>query len=1011
MGCVEAECTVNAQCNTTQLSRCDLSQTVPSCALCLSDDDCAQFTFADRCGPSGCVVGCRENEDCTDPLFPTCNLNTWQCAAVCTNDDQCAHFFERVCSADMRTCEPVLPLPSGCQEDDDCTLASQPVCVDVLGSLSCQPACSMHDQCSHFTFETFCVTDDFEGKNGTCIVPPCTRNSDCTDHALARCSIQAPQNLTNPSTPTCQMCQVHEDCSHFTHEKFCNSTGVCVTPCEEDDHCVDPKLPMCDLTTGLCSVGSTENDQCTRFYAESWCSVEAGYKLNGVSIPIGICFDPECITNFDCLNPLFPTCVPNELAKNPYCANKCVDKRMPDLHNDDCTRFEKDIWCTLRGSCEVPGCLEDSDCIDPLKPVCSLTEDPPKCVNNCTHNDQCTHFGQATVCVTDRSDPTEQFIWGTCQIPECVVREDCINPLKPVCNWLENPPICDAKCATDDDCAHFSYCQPGQDCKANSAALRRFVCITNPSPAFDSIRGICQVPECLENDDCSDPTLPVCDVAVNPPACEAACVSNDDCAHFAAEILCMGGACVKPECQNDTDCVGNPKGPACLVASRMCVPCYFDEHCTSGTNNACDTANNLCVECIQDTDCNPAGPYPACLTTRRTCVECVSDMDCAGNSKGHFCDSSRSQCVPCLIDTHCSSRACDTAVGQCVSCVTDAHCTGGSPACNTALHLCVACTSDVHCPAQTCDTSNNQCVQCVGDVDCLATGSRACLAGSHMCVQCTKDSHCSGNTPACNIQTNLCVACTKNAHCNNGMGACDVNHNVCKACVTDTDCPSGTGLPACDPVTGQCVACFSHNHCPKACDVANRVCVECAADGDCQLPGVQVDLPACDLSTHTCVACTSSDHCPNNGICNTASRTCVECLASKHCAYRKDKKSVCSTTTTPRCVECLYDGDCTDSNKPICGGGTCVGCVTSSDCWVISPTKPICSAQQTCVPCTSNVVCSGNHWMYPACDVASGACVAPSYAKGFYISAVVLGSVACFFGTIALVAVLAKLVM
>jgi len=43
------------------------------------------------------------------------------------------------------------------------------------------------------------------------------------------------------------------------------------------------------------------------------------------------------------------------------------------------------------------------------------------------------------------------------------------------------------------------------------------------------------------------------------------------------------------------------------------------------------------------------------------------------------------------------------------------------------------------------------------------------------------------------------------------------------------------------------------------------------------------------------------------------------------------------------------------------------------------------------------VVCAGNFVTYQACDSKSGACVADQFAKGFYVAAVVLGSIAAFF--------------
>jgi len=45
---------------------------------------------------------------------------------------------------------------------------------------------------------------------------------------------------------------------------------------------------------------------------------------------------------------------------------------------------------------------------------------------------------------------------------------------------------------------------------------------------------------------------------------------------------------------------------------------------------------------------------------------------------------------------------------------------------------------------------------------------------------------------------------------------------------------------------------------------------------------------------------------------------------------------------------------------------------------------------------------------YQSCHKGSGACVADSYAKGFYVAAIVLGTIATFFVIIAVVAVIAR---
>jgi len=96
-------------------------------------------------------------------------------------------------------------------------------------------------------------------------------------------------------------------------------------------------------------------------------------------------------------------------------------------------------------------------------------------------------------------------------------------------------------------------------------------------------------------------------------------------------------------------------------------------------------------------------------------------------------------------------------------------------------------------------------------------------------------------------------------------------------------------------------------------------------------------------------------------------------------------------------VECLVDDQCLDPEKPTCSANStsCVQCLTSGDCWILDPAAPICE-QGNCRACKENSDCEQEFLAFQACDSENGICVADSYDKGFYVAAVVLGSIAVF---------------
>jgi len=83
-------------------------------------------------------------------------------------------------------------------------------------------------------------------------------------------------------------------------------------------------------------------------------------------------------------------------------------------------------------------------------------------------------------------------------------------------------------------------------------------------------------------------------------------------------------------CGSDRDCVGDPGGPACDMARRVCVACTGNDHCRSdGGSNVCDQQSHVCYPCVLDGDCG--GTTPICHD--HACRGCRTDAECTSDPK------------------------------------------------------------------------------------------------------------------------------------------------------------------------------------------------------------------------------------------------------------------------------------------------------------------------------------------------------------------------------------------
>ena len=235
-----------------------------------------------------------------------------------------------------------------------------------------------------------------------------------------------------------------------------------------------------------------------------------------------------------------------------------------------------------------------------------------------------------------------------------------------------------------------------------------------------------------------------------------------------------------------------------------------------------------------------------------------------------------------------------------------------------------ACGGTCRSPNAACWAKEATCVECTLPTDCYHA---TCDADTHRCVECTSNTDC---IKACDIAMQKCVDCTSDDQCTSNPidDVCNSQHK----CV-DCDSSHGCKDPAKPACVGQvCVACDNDDQCrdqrSKKCLRSANTCVECLASVDCAAP-----TPACDTATHACVACLADGDCP--------SRHCVE--------------------QTRRCVECEADADCASSAKAHCGSdNTCGKCTSNTQCQHLAETPACDTASGSCVACVDDSTCGDN---------------------------------------------------
>jgi hypothetical protein len=190
-------------------------------------------------------------------LLPACR--TVPNAAYCEDNAECEQRLGpgSTCNTERNSCLP--PPGAGCSDDDECTLANEPICDLTLGEPACR-RCNVNLEC--------------ETKNGE--TPFCSPDGACIDMMPPQC-VDSGGCATTPETPICDtdvgMCK---PCNEVDAQDACealqegvpycagdgDNAGSCVQ-CLDETHCSSGK-PVCDQAANTC-VGCTEHAQCAEY--------------------------------------------------------------------------------------------------------------------------------------------------------------------------------------------------------------------------------------------------------------------------------------------------------------------------------------------------------------------------------------------------------------------------------------------------------------------------------------------------------------------------------------------------------------------------------------------------------------------------------------------------------------------------------------------------------------------------------------------------------------------------
>ncbi len=709
-----------------------------------------------------------------DAAEPACDLKTH---AGCGSDELCCPgaggaTCRKTSLAECEGCGIACPSSgsTACAERRcECAPGSGVACSEKSGAPFCVGA-TPAPHCAECRDATDCAART-DGKH-ECVNGAC---AECDPASNAGCAGQKP--ICNGATLACEACSAEPGACGGT--LVCTPGGACGGCASSVKDCTVPTAPICDPKTTECR-GCSGDAECQTALGEAYC-------IGGQR-----CSPCRPTTEAGCTDPTKPDCRAN--AAGDFACQPCTT-------NAHCANLGANAVCdTSSGRCVA--CVADTDCGDPTKPLCVNQ----KCVacdagglSAAAADARCAAKpGGAAACATTGSKKGECAACDPADGSGCAETELCCES--------SGTPACEAT-APARECTACNV--PCDGLRANTCTNRGCRCGTGTScdplggaPFCVGAPGACV--ECRTDDDCTDPTAPLCEGNACV-ACDGAGVSGADAR--CARKLGGSGACAtslapRGQCAScdPTDHGGCAPGQLCCATSSVfscqpsdpaiqCTACGVP--CDANVANAC-TADHQCA-CGTTAACSGTGTTRFCLGSPGTCAECRTDAECT-SAAAPLCEGG--QCVACNAAGVSSPNTRCAAKGGPSTCATSGQKQGQCAACDPATEA--GCTDPV---SNQCDPATATCVDCVDDGGCSGTNDK-CDVATEKCVDCNATGGCTVPTaPICDAET--CRACQSDAECATASGGASPLCAASGSCAADAPCTAPADCT--DGRHGQCV--------------------------------------------------------------------------------------------------------------------------------------------------------------------------------------------------------------
>lgn len=352
----------------------------------------------------------------------------------------------------------------------------------------------------------------------------------------------------------------------------------------------------------------------------------------------------------------------------------------------------------------APLACEDGACCD-TDADCAALDAP---VATCGEPERCQGTRSRFVCVERRCEHIEVDDDSACDL---AVAPLACEPYLPVrCNGEveQEPPQCETRCDSDDDCTQSAHCEAGActpDLPDGGSCSGDSQCESDH----------CRAGLCCKSGDCCEKPSDCPDGYASGTSCE----DPQRCQGSRRVAICSDDfVCGSQQVDDDSACTRSTRASACDA--------FGDVYCSGGSSQAapmCKTSCRTEADCDSDAHCS-AG---VCQRDRADGTSCESSVECESQyCNGGYCCSG-GEC--CGSDEDCDSTSTCVDPGTCQgavqerSCSAEGQCVNGARradarACAGQVARGCGAYRDVRCPATAVAVSGSCATSCSASWEC-----------------------------------------------------------------------------------------------------------------------------------------------------------------------------------------------------------------------------------------------------------------------------------------------------